>query len=168
MSENDFIKELNSRHRLIMADMVLQGMNNAELAQKHGISVVRLNQLKQSPLWKKEADKMRQEFLGKYKAQMESMIPQAITALQEAMSHGYRPKIDNCTGNFAPVINPPSTRVAAAEKLLDRVGLGAKHDTGQNNRAVTIQMYIPGWGSDDGRGKVRDIEVELSDNKLRR
>ena len=97
---------------------------------------------------------------------MRELIPVAIDTLAETMQHGYLaeiPKIDSETGEEImvsnPIFNPPATRVNAAEKILDRVGLGKgveQHEGGN----VTIQLYAPGWANDSGKGEIVDVTVE--------
>jgi len=160
------LKEISDRHRLIMMGIVLEGMSDKEVTEKYDISQTRLTQLKKSPLWKKESKALVDEHLLEHKGRMRELIPLAIDTLAETMQHGYLaeiPKIDSETGEEImvsnPIFNPPATRVNAAEKILDRVGLGkgAEQQEGGN---VTIQLYAPGWANDSGKGEIVDVTVE--------
>jgi len=149
-----------------MMGIVLEGMSDKEVTEKYDISQTRLTQLKKSPLWKKESKALVDEHLLEHKGRMRELIPLAIDTLAETMQHGYLaeiPKIDSETGEEImvsnPIFNPPATRVNAAEKILDRVGLGkgAEQQEGGN---VTIQLYAPGWANDSGKGEIVDVTVE--------
>ena len=160
------LKEISDRHRLIMMGIVLEGMTDKEVTEKFEISQTRLTQLKKSPLWKKESKSLVDSHLEEHKGRMRDLVTLAIDTLAEAMTHGYVaeiPRLDSETGEeimvTSPVFNPPATRVNAAEKLLDRVGLGKgaeQHESGN----VTIQLYAPGWANDSGKGEIVDITVE--------
>ena len=160
------LKEISVRHRLIMMGIVLEGMTDKEVTEKFEISQTRLTQLKKSPLWKKESKSLVDSHLEEHKGRMRDLVPLAIDTLAEAMPHGYVAEIrrlDSETGEeimvTSPVFDPPATRVNAAEKLLDRVGLGkgAEQHEGGN---VTIQLYAPGWANDSGKGEIIDVTVE--------
>ena len=160
------LKEISDRHRLIMMGIVLEGMTDKEVTEKFEISQTRLTQLKKSPLWKKESKALVDEHLLEHKWRISELIPLAIDTLAETMQHGYLaeiPKIDSETGEEImvsnPIFNPPATRVNAAEKILDRVGLGkgAEQQEGGN---VTIQLYAPGCANDSGKCEIVDVTVE--------
>jgi soluble cytochrome b562 len=165
---NNSLKEVSDRHRLIMFDLVLEGLADREICDKYDLSQARLCQLKKSPLWKKESALLVDEHLAGHKHRMQTLIPLAIDTLKETMQHGYLAevmKIDP-SGEVTdevmlsqPMINPPATRANAALGILDRSGL-AKGGEGAAPASVTIQLYAPAWNQEDGVGKVIDVELD--------
>ena len=153
------VKKLSTRHQLMMYDMVFNGMATKEVADKHGLTLPRLNALKRSPLWIKEENKIKKEVLEGHKENLSNMIPKALETLEEVVGPSY--KVEDELGKEKIVVTPPATRVQAAAQILDRTGM-KEQDQGQTG-GVTIQLYAPGYATPDGKGKIIDVELDKSD-----
>ena len=156
------VKKLSTRHQLMMYDMVFNGMGSKEVADKHGLTLARLNVLRRSPLWIKEEDKVKREVLADHKEKLGHMIPKAMDTLNEVVGSTYVVKDEK--GEEKVVMTPPATRVQAAAQILDRTGM-KEQEQGQTG-GVTIQLYAPGYATDDGKGKIIDVEIEEKDDAI--
>ena len=157
MGENKAPKKLNTKHQLMMMDLV-GGMSAKECCAKHEMSLSRLSVLRRSPLWLKEQDKIKEELLGRHRDRLDEMIAPAMDALDEVLGQGYSFEQDD---TMRHVINPPATRVQAAAQVLDRVKGMGKDQEHQGGNNVQIQLYVPGYGTESGKGEVQTIEVEV-------
>lgn len=154
------LQTLNSRHRLVMMDIVLNGMTNYQAAEKHGLTPERVSTIQTTGLWKKEEKKLRDELLSGHKARLAELIPSAIETLQEVSARGYHVKYaedDEGEPLTKFVQNPPSTRAAAATAILDRSGMGLKQNE-DHSKNIVINMFKPPW--EGGVGETVTIEME--------
>ena len=88
------------------------------------------------------------------------MIPKAMDTLNEVVGSTYIVKDEK--GEEKVVMTPPATRVQAAAQILDRTGM-KEQEQGQTG-GDTIQLYAPGYATDDGKGKIIEVEIEDKDN----
>jgi len=150
------LKKVQTKHQLMMYDLVFNRQSTKEVADKHGLTVQRLNLLRRSPIWIKEEDKLKKEVLNEYKDELSKTIPEALATLKEVVGSTY--KVEGDDGVEKTVTVPPATRVQAASQILDRTGM-KDSDQGQTG-GVTIQLYAPGYANPSGKGGIIDVEME--------
>ena len=153
------LQQITSRHRLVMMDIVLNGMSNYQAAEKHDLTPEYVSTIQTTGLWKKEEKKLRDELLSGHKARLAELIPSAIETLKEVSGKGYTVvygKDDEGEDLTKFVQNPPSCRQSAATAILDRSGIGLKQSE-DNSRNIVINMFRPPW--EGGKGEVVNIEM---------
>jgi hypothetical protein len=159
MKPTNDLQQFSPRHRLLLDDIVLNGLTNSEAAHKHGFRPEYISVIKSTGLWKKEERQLREEILSGHRKRLADLIPSAMDTLKEVMGKGYEVEVgtDDMGEPLTKFIsNPPATRANAAQIILDRSGMGAKLEHDSSN-SVIINMYKPPWS--EGDGDVVTIEV---------
>jgi hypothetical protein len=156
------IQNITDRHRAIMRDMVLAGLTSVEISQKYEISQTHVSTLINSPLWKTESASMHDSLINDYKGKMVTMIPKALKNVDEIMEReSVFDIIDPKTGESreAHVINPPASRLKASEMVLNAAGMVGKDNGNSGSKSILLQLVQPGWGSDDGKPAVLNVQI---------
>jgi len=102
------IKQVTTKHRKIMESMVLDGLTPREVSQLHAITEARLSIIRKSPLWVMEERELRKEHLHNHQKRMNSLVPKAIDALEDAV-----------------ISSDPKAKISAAKEILNRGGMPA-------------------------------------------
>lgn len=163
MKPTSDLQEFSSRHRLLLHDVVLNGLTNNEASAKHGFIPEYISTIKNTGLWKREEKKLQNELLSGHKLELAKRIPSAIETLTEVMGRSYEvvtgQDIDTGQDIIRTVVVPPSTRANAAAAILDRSGMGIR-SSDDEPRSVVINMFKPPW--EGGSGET--VTIEVGDN----
>lgn len=116
------LKKITTKHKLIMLDMVYNGLTPKEIDFKYGISASRLSIVRGSPLWRTEEEKLFEEMKKDVRKNIQGKMGDAVEALSDHVGQSYRTK--DIDGNEVGVaVNKPELRIASAKELLDRGGI---------------------------------------------
>lgn len=105
MEPTQTIKE---KTRLMMEDMVFEGMLPREVCAKHGMSEGHFSRVRRSPLYRLEEKALRMERQSIAKKRIEALVPAAIETLGKELNNG-----------------SGAVSISAAKEILNRGGLPA-------------------------------------------
>jgi|TARA_B100000959_G_scaffold276609_1_gene331618 hypothetical protein len=151
------LKKITPRHERMIESLVLEGISQKAVCEKFGMSETRLSTLRKTDLWRKEEQKLSHDLRTRSLHQLQALVPKAIMALEETVGR----KVELEKGIL--ISNDAKARISSAKEILNRSGIRGDEDKGSEN--VTIQLYAPPYATDDGVGKIIDIEVGCKTNK---
>ena len=154
--KNIGIKKLNSRHKRMIEALAVHGATGKEVCDKFNISASRLSVLRQTKLWQDEEKNISEEVRQNNISKILKLAPKAIQTLEDTV--GPQLRVDEKT----VVLNDPKVRIQAAKEILNRCGLKDLEET--PNNTVILQTYVPGWGTNSGKGEVVNIEFNSTNN----
>ena len=106
------MKKLTSRHRRMMHDLVFLGLSGADVSLKYGITESRLSILRNSPLWKQEEEKLREEMTRDAVGRVNSLLHKAVDVLHNGVSG----------------LEVGEMQFKSAREILDRGGIPAQRE----------------------------------------